>query len=159
MAEPELVRVQRGRVTDIGLPETGTLKNGRVVSGYDQLPDDVLIREGWQNLQDDGPPPITDPRLVATYTRDIIVENGQAIAVYTPITPPPTAFIDGKSVVVHTADHDSINFRVNGSRPITVPVDDATAELVIDNEGEGGLYTIHIEELGQTLEMELAHGS
>lgn len=32
---------------EIGLPTTGTLQDGRTVSNYNLLPEDVLFAEGW----------------------------------------------------------------------------------------------------------------
>lgn len=47
--------VTDGTVDRVGLPTTGTLSDGRTVSGYDRLPLQTLTAEGWLPLID-GPP-------------------------------------------------------------------------------------------------------
>ena len=48
-------KVENGQVIQIGLPLTGTLKDGSTVSGYNFLPESVLIAEGWLPLVDNRP--------------------------------------------------------------------------------------------------------
>ena len=48
-------KVENGQVIQIGLPSTGTLKDGSTVSGYNLLPESVLIAEGWLPLVDNRP--------------------------------------------------------------------------------------------------------
>lgn len=45
-------KVENGKVTQIGLPITGTLKDGRTVSGYNLLDESILLAEGWLPLVD-----------------------------------------------------------------------------------------------------------
>jgi len=40
-------KVENGRVTQIGLPTSGVLNDGRTVSNYHLLPPDILTVEGW----------------------------------------------------------------------------------------------------------------
>jgi diketogulonate reductase-like aldo/keto reductase len=48
-------KVENGRVTQIGLPITGKLKDGSTVSGYNLLDEAVLQVEGWVPLTDNQP--------------------------------------------------------------------------------------------------------
>ena len=45
-----MVKVENGQVSIIGLPETGTLSDGRTVSNYNKLSEDILLAEGWLPL-------------------------------------------------------------------------------------------------------------
>lgn len=45
------VKIENGNVIQAGLPESGALQDGRMVSGYNLLPDDVLKAEGWLPLE------------------------------------------------------------------------------------------------------------
>jgi len=47
-------RVENGNVV-VGLPSIGTLKNGNSVSGYNLLPEGILIEEGWLPLIENIP--------------------------------------------------------------------------------------------------------
>ena len=47
--------VENNVVVQVGLPKTGTLKNGSTVSNYNLLPHDVLLAEGWLPLIDEPP--------------------------------------------------------------------------------------------------------
>jgi cellulose synthase/poly-beta-1,6-N-acetylglucosamine synthase-like glycosyltransferase len=42
--------IENGQVTKVGLPSTGTLKDGCTVSGYDKLAHEKLLIEGWLPL-------------------------------------------------------------------------------------------------------------
>lgn len=48
-------KIENGQVTQVGLPSTGTLKDGSTVAGYDLLPENVLLAEGWLPLVDNRP--------------------------------------------------------------------------------------------------------
>ncbi len=48
-------KVESGQVTQVGLPTTGTMTDGSTVSGYDLLPENVLLSEGWLPLVEDRP--------------------------------------------------------------------------------------------------------
>jgi len=48
-------KVENGQVTQVGLPSTGTLKDGSTVSGYDKLPETQLFEEGWKQFINDIP--------------------------------------------------------------------------------------------------------
>lgn len=39
-------KVENGQVVQVGLPATGTLKDGSTVSGYDKLDEATLLSEG-----------------------------------------------------------------------------------------------------------------
>ena len=48
-------KVENGQVVQVGLPSTGTLKDGSTVSGYNFLPENILLAEGWLPLVDNMP--------------------------------------------------------------------------------------------------------
>jgi hypothetical protein len=48
-------KVENGQVTQIDLPSTGTLKDGRTVSGYNMLDEVILLAEGWLPILDNPP--------------------------------------------------------------------------------------------------------
>lgn len=48
-------RVEKGEVVEVGLPQTGILKDGRTVSGYNLLPEKILKQEGWLPVEDERP--------------------------------------------------------------------------------------------------------
>lgn len=50
-----MIRVSNNEIIDISLPKTGTLKDGRSVSGYHLLDEDILKEEGWLPLEDIPP--------------------------------------------------------------------------------------------------------
>lgn len=55
----EYAKVINKEVVQLGLPQTGTLKNGSSVSGYNLLDEAILIDEGW--LPFENILPIYDP--------------------------------------------------------------------------------------------------
>ena len=44
-------KAENGNVIQVGLPQSGVLKDGRTVSGYNLLPANVLKAEGWLPLE------------------------------------------------------------------------------------------------------------
>lgn len=50
-----MIQVINGQITQYNLPKTGTLKDGRSVSGYNLLDEDTLKQEGWLPLEDIQP--------------------------------------------------------------------------------------------------------
>jgi hypothetical protein len=50
-----MLQVINGEIKQYSLPKTGTLKDGRTVSGYYLLPEEVLKQEGWLPLEDIQP--------------------------------------------------------------------------------------------------------
>ena len=48
-------KVKNGQVVQIVLPPTGILKDGSTVSGYNLLPESVLLDEDWLPLVDNKP--------------------------------------------------------------------------------------------------------
>lgn len=46
MSTSNYAQVQNGQIVQIGLPDTGII-DGRTVSNYDLLPNDVLRAQGW----------------------------------------------------------------------------------------------------------------
>ncbi len=50
-----MVQVINGEIKQYSLPKTGTLKDGRTVSGYHLLDEEVLLNEGWLPLEDIPP--------------------------------------------------------------------------------------------------------
>jgi len=51
----DYVLIENGKVTKIGLPKIGKLKDGRSVSCYHLLSHEVLLQEGWLPLIDNPP--------------------------------------------------------------------------------------------------------
>ena len=50
-----MIQVINGEITQYSLPKTGTLKDGRTVSGYHLLDEETLKEEGWLPLEDIKP--------------------------------------------------------------------------------------------------------
>ena len=50
-----MIQVIDGEITKYNLPKTGTLSDGRTVSGYHLLDEEVLLDEGWLPLEDIKP--------------------------------------------------------------------------------------------------------
>ena len=50
-----MIQVINGEIKQYSLPKTGTLKDGRTVSGYHLLDEEVLLDEGWLPLEDIPP--------------------------------------------------------------------------------------------------------
>jgi len=50
-----MIQVISGEIKQYSLPKTGTLKDGRTVSGYHLLDEEVLLDEGWLPLEDNPP--------------------------------------------------------------------------------------------------------
>lgn len=51
----EYVKVRGGRVVATKLPKNGQLKDGRLVSGYDRLPQEQLLNEGYLPVEEVKP--------------------------------------------------------------------------------------------------------
>ena len=47
-----MIQVINNKITKYTLPKTGTLKDGRTVSGYHLLDEETLREEGWIPLED-----------------------------------------------------------------------------------------------------------
>lgn len=72
----KMVQVENGEIIQYSLPKTGTLKDGRTVSGYDALMKsgvELSTQEGWLPLEDNPP----------TYNEETqyLVDNGYEILV------------------------------------------------------------------------------
>ena len=50
-----MIQVIDGEIKQYRLPKLGTLKDGRTVSGYHLLDEEVLLDEGWLPLEDIPP--------------------------------------------------------------------------------------------------------
>lgn len=50
-----MVQVENGEIVKYSLPKVGTLKDGRTVSGYNLLDEEILKNEGWLPLEDIKP--------------------------------------------------------------------------------------------------------
>lgn len=70
------VKVENGIVVQAGLPETGYLKTGESVSGFNLLPDEVLKEEGWLPLEMGIAPE-------GNYTTHYDIQEDKVIANYT----------------------------------------------------------------------------
>ena len=51
----KLIQVINGKIKQHKLPKVGTLKDGRTVSGYHLLDEEILLDEGWLPLEDIKP--------------------------------------------------------------------------------------------------------
>jgi hypothetical protein len=65
--------VENGEVTQVGLPQTGTLKDGGTVSGYHLLDESILLAEGWL--------PLVDNQLVYDVNTETLVQVGYTVEV------------------------------------------------------------------------------
>ena len=76
----QYAKIENNQVVQIGLPKTGTLKDGSTVSAYHLLPEDILRDEGWLPLEENKPEyneltqylefdeyVITDEKVIANY--------------------------------------------------------------------------------------------
>lgn len=63
---------------ELGLPSSAQLQDGRWVSGYNQLPDDVLAFEGWKPVQEGRPD--YDP-ITQTLVQDTVEDAADAILI------------------------------------------------------------------------------
>ena len=50
-----MIQVINEEIRQYSLPKTGILKDGRTVSGYHLLDEEVLLNEGWLPLEDNPP--------------------------------------------------------------------------------------------------------
>mgnify|MGYP001047545328 FL=1 len=83
----QLIEGENGiEVIEKPLPKTGTLKDGRTVSGYDLLPEETLIQEGWLPLIEQKPEYDEETQLLQF--DKYIIEEDKVIAVYTAIDVP-----------------------------------------------------------------------
>lgn len=77
----EMVKVEDGKVVEIGLPNTGTLRNGQTVSGYHLLDKSILIDEGWYDVIDE--PPIYNPDTHYLKFKDYeLLDDNVALKIY-----------------------------------------------------------------------------
>jgi len=69
----QYAKVENGQVVSTNLPKVGKLRDGRSVSGYDLLGEEVLKSEGWLPLEENIP----------TYNNETqyLQHNGYAIEV------------------------------------------------------------------------------
>lgn len=82
-------KVEDGEVTSTSLPESGSLPDGSMVSGFDKLDADTLATAGWLPIEDNGSPFYNTE--TQTVTRTLEVQGNQVVAVYeiTDLPPPP----------------------------------------------------------------------
>jgi len=50
-----MIQIINGEIKQYNLPKVGTLKDGRTVSGYHLLDEEILKQEGWLPLEDIKP--------------------------------------------------------------------------------------------------------
>lgn len=81
------------QVIEKPLPKTGQLKDGRTVSGYDLLPNETLMNEGWLPLEEQKPEYDEETQLLQF--GEYIIEEDKVIAVYTVIDVPQEPIGDG----------------------------------------------------------------
>ena len=86
-------KVENGQVIQVGLAETGTLKDGSTVSGYNLLDEGILKAEGWLPLSENKPEYNAETEYLEFV--DYTVGENEVIANYTvkqkePVIPIPT---------------------------------------------------------------------
>jgi hypothetical protein len=64
--------------TDIGLPHSGVLSDGRTVSNYHLLPQEILTSEGWLPVEEVKPVYDESTQKLA---RDTVTSDGKTITV------------------------------------------------------------------------------
>ena len=95
-----MVKVENGEVVQVGLPKTGTLKDGRSVSNYHLLDVDMLKNEGWYHLLDDPPEYNPDTQYLKFIEYELV--DDKAIKIYEVIeipAPIPNEFEQYKNIV------------------------------------------------------------
>ena len=53
-------KIENGKIKNINSQITGVLSNGKTVSGYNSLPDEILAAEGWKPLTAEEMPEIIE---------------------------------------------------------------------------------------------------
>jgi hypothetical protein len=146
----DYAHVTDGTVDQVGLPEVGTLSDGRAVSGYDRLPAGVLAVEGWLPVTDD--PPAYDAarqsltRTGHTVTGDTVRVDYDLAWLPPSLTVEPSSIpADGTTPAVATYTHPDpdttpaeVTFTVNGATS-TVALSDGTAELEVTPSAAGDI--------------------
>jgi hypothetical protein len=82
-----MIQVINGKVTATALPRVGVLKDGRSVSGYHVLPDEVLKAEGW--LPDEEVKPLHDAEKEKLEFDRYEIEKNVVKSIYKIIPLPP----------------------------------------------------------------------
>lgn len=67
-------KVESEQVTQIGLPTTGTLKDGRTVSNYHLLPKKILKAEGWLPCEEIKPE-FTEEQYLVIDTKETVKDK------------------------------------------------------------------------------------
>lgn len=70
--------VQHGDVVRLGLPSTAQLNDGRWVSNYHLLTEDILIAEGWKPVEEVKPPYNPETQYLEI---DMVVDEGERVVV------------------------------------------------------------------------------
>lgn len=147
----EWARIVDGRLTHRWLPNgAGELSDGTEVSQYADLPESVLIKEGWVRIIDEGQPDY-DPTFYSGTWRDLEVIGDEVHAVYHLTPQDPRIEADGNVVRYYdiTREGEGVEFRVEGREDIyvNVTVDNGIAELELDPQGGAGLFLVSVDEL------------
>lgn len=79
-------KVENKTVTQIGLPSTGTLKDGRTVSNYNFLPKDILIKEGWLPCEEVKPEYNPETQYLVIDIKEIV--KGKVVVTYIAVDMP-----------------------------------------------------------------------
>lgn len=125
----------------IGLPSVGELKDGRHVSGYNNLDHDILIEEGWLPLIEDSP--TFDDTREYLLGPEYEVGSSQIVAHYTVASLPASFTVDrsvipadGTTIAVATYFNPALNAPANVSVTangvsVNAPLVDAYAHVDI----------------------------
>lgn len=70
-----MIQIINGEIKQYSLPKVGTLKDGRTVSGYHLLDEEVLLEEGWLPLEDNPPEYDTETQYLVTDDYEILEDK------------------------------------------------------------------------------------
>lgn len=70
-----LVQIENGQIIKWQLPKVGTLKDGRTVSGYHLLDEEILKQEGWLPLEDIRPEYNPETQYLVSDGYEILVDK------------------------------------------------------------------------------------
>ncbi len=133
--------VKNGAVVQVGLPETGVLADGRLVSGFDRLDAETLAAEGWLPLLDGRPE--YDPARTFLAAPEYSVEGLRVVSRYTVTPLPPALGTDAYSIPADGTTAATVTYTDHSpTAPLVVTflVNGATA----DSEVRDGVATIEV---------------
>jgi len=100
-----MIQVINNEIIQTHLPSTGTLSDGRSVSNYNCLPNDILIAEGWLPLEDN--PPLYDVNTQELQHNGYDIQPDKVIKLYNIVDKPepqPTELEQLQQIVADIAE-------------------------------------------------------